>query len=84
MMMSGKSAITMMRQRGKKLSRTKHQQDFPIIVKRRYACTLPSLETLLLTNSILALKKNDEAVSVDKVFPFSLLTAKRAAWCSYN
>jgi hypothetical protein len=34
-----------------------------------------SLETLLLSNSILTLKKNDEAVSVDKVFPSSLLTA---------
>ena len=84
MMMSGKSAITMMRQRGKKVIKDKTSARLSNNSKKRYACTLPSLETLLLTNSILALKKNDEAVSVDKVFPFSLLTAKRAAWCSYN
>ena len=84
MMMSGKSAITMMRQRGKKVIKDKTSARLSKNSKKRYACTLPSLETLLLTNSILALKKNDEAVSVDKVFPFSLLTAKRAAWCSYN
>ena len=53
-------------------------------IRKKVRVHFTSLETLLLTNSILALKKNDEAVSVDKVFPFSLLTAKRAAWCSYN
>ena len=80
--MSGKSAITMMRQRGKKVIKDKTSARLSNNSKKKVRVHF--IETLLLTNSILALKKNDEAVSVDKVFPFSLLTAKRAAWCSYN